>query len=363
VSAPLVVLDADVLGRQRTGDETYMAGLLRELAAAGPNDLRLAAITRLPDLVPDGIEPIELPARSQTLRMAVGVPRLLRRLRPALAHFQHSLPLASPCPAVVTVHDLSFERDRSLMPLRDWLIFRTVVPRSARGAASVLAVSELTKRDLIELYGIPEAKIVVTPNGVDPAFTPNGPHPDGESYALFVGALQPRKDATTAIEALALVGEQAPRLVVVGPDKGGRAAAERAAGELGLGDRVDFRGHVPQDELAALYRGAACLVFPSRYEGFGLPVLEAMASGTPVVATTAGALPEVAGDAAILVEERNPVALAGGIERAIADRERLRAAGLERARRYSWAETARRTLELYREIVRSAKGSTASTVP
>jgi glycosyltransferase involved in cell wall biosynthesis len=215
----------------------------------------------------------------------------------------------------------------------------------------VLAVSELTKRDLIELYGIPEEKIVVTPNGVDPAFTPDGPQPNGEPYALFVGALQPRKDATTAIEALALVGEQPPRLILVGPDKGGRADAESTAQRLGLADRVELRGHVPQYELAALYRGAACLVFPSRYEGFGLPVLEAMASGTPVVATTAGALPEIAGGAAILVDQRNPVALAGGIERAIADRERLRRAGLERARRYSWAETARRTLEVYRELL------------
>ena len=107
--------------------------------------------------------------------MAVGLPRLLRRLRPAVAHFQHSLPLACPCPAVVTVHDLSFERDPSVMSRRDRLIFRTVVPRSARRAARVLAVSERTKRDLIELYGIPEEKIVVTPNGVDPAFTPEGP--------------------------------------------------------------------------------------------------------------------------------------------------------------------------------------------
>jgi glycosyltransferase involved in cell wall biosynthesis len=351
MSLPLVVLDADVLGRQRTGDETYVRCLLRELAAAAPGDLRLAAVTRHPELVPEGIEPVELPARSQTLRMAVGVPRLLRRLRPALVHFQHALPLAAPSPAVLTVHDLSFERDPSLMPPRDRLIFRTVVPRSARRADRVLAVSELTKRDLIELYGIPEEKIVVTPNGVDPAFTAEGPSPDGEPYALVVGALQRRKDATAAIEALALIGEAAPRLVIVGPDKGGRADAERKAAELGLANRVELRGHVPQDDLAALYRGAACLVFPSRYEGFGLPVLEAMASGTPVVATTAGALPEVAGDAAILVEERNPVALAGGIERAIADRERLGAAGLERASHYSWADTARRTLEVYRSLL------------
>ncbi len=349
MSDPLVVIDADVLGRQRTGDETYIRGLLGELA--GAPGLRLAAITRRPDLVPEGIEPIELPAHSQTLRMGFRVPRLLRRLRPKLAHFQHSLPLSCPCPAVLTVHDLSFERDSAVMGLRDRLTFKAAVPRSARRAARVLAVSELTKRDLIEHYGIPETKIVVTPNGVDPAFTPQGSSPNGEPYALFVGALQPRKNAGIAIEALALLGEGAPRLVVVGKDHGGRADAERAAERNGIAGRVDFRGHVSQEELAALYRGAACLVFPSRYEGFGLPMVEAMASGTPVVATTAGALPEVAGGAAILVEERNPVALAGGIERAIADRERLVAAGLERARQFTWAETARRTLEVYRSLL------------
>jgi glycosyltransferase involved in cell wall biosynthesis len=345
---PLVVIDADVLGRQRTGDETHVAALLRELA--GTPDLRFAAVTRRPELVPPSIEPVELAARSQTIRMAVQLPRLLRRLRPALAHFQHSLPVACPCPAVVTVHDLSFERDPAVMGLRDRLIFRAVVPRSARRAARVLAVSERTKRDLIELYDIPDEKIVVTPNGVDPVFSPDGPSPDADPYALFVGALQPRKDPQSAIDALALLGDGELRLVLVGPDKGGRAAAEQAAERNGLRGRVEFRGHVPQEELAALYRGAACLVFPSRYEGFGLPVLEAMASGTPVVATTAGALPEVAGDAAILVEERDPVALAGGIERALADRERLVAAGLERATRFTWPETARRTLAVYREL-------------
>ena len=193
--------------------------------------------------------------------------------------------------------------------------------------------------------------VALSSNGVDPSFSPEGPTPNGTPYALVVGTLQPRKDPEAAIEALALLGDDDLRLVFAGPDKGGRADAERAAERSGLSRRVEFRGHVPQEELAALYRGAACLVFPSRYEGFGLPALEAMATGTPVVATTAGALPEVAGDAAILVEERNPAALAGGIERALADRERLVRAGLARAKRYSWAETARRTLDVYRELL------------
>jgi glycosyltransferase involved in cell wall biosynthesis len=349
MSVPLVVLDADVLGRQRTGDETYVTALLRGLA--GTPDLRLAAITRRPELVPAGIEPVELRARSQIWRMAASMPRLLRRLRPALAHFQHALPLACPCPAVVTVHDLSFERDPSLMSLRDRLVFRTAVPRSARRAVRVLAVSERTKRDLVELYRVPAEKIVVTPNGVDPAFTPDGPSPDGAPYALVVGTLQPRKDPGLAIEALALLGDGDLRLVFAGPDKGGRAQAERTAERAGLAARVEFMGHVERDELAALYRGAACLVFPSRYEGFGLPALEAMASGTPVVATTAGALPEVTGDAAILVDDRSPASLAGAIERALADRDRLVTAGLRRAAQFTWAETARRTLEVYRSLL------------
>jgi glycosyltransferase involved in cell wall biosynthesis len=236
------------------------------------------------------------------------------------------------------------------MSRRDRLVFRTMVPRSVRRAARVLTVSEWTKRDLIEHYSVPEDKVVVTPNGVDPIFAPSGARPDGSPYALFVGTLQPRKDPLAALEALALVPDDL-RLVLVGPDKGSGAEAHRTASKLGLNGRVEFAGHVEKGRLAELYRGARCLVFPSRYEGFGLPVVEAMASGTPVVAAAGGSVPEVAGDAAVLVEPGNPVALAGGIERALADRERLVRAGLERAKQYSWAETARRTLAAYKELV------------
>jgi glycosyltransferase involved in cell wall biosynthesis len=123
-----------------------------------------------------------------------------------------------------------------------------------------------------------------------------------------------------------------------------------SAQALGLESRVEFNGHVEREELASLYRGAACLVFASRYEGFGLPVLEAMASGTPVVAVRSSSIPEVAGGAAVLVE-RDAEALAAGIEQALSDRERLRAAGLERAAQFSWAETARRTAAVYGALV------------
>ena len=349
MSEPLVVLDADVLGRQRTGDETYVAALLTELARLD-HGFRLAAVTRLPELVPDGIETIQLEARSQILRMGFGLPRLLRRLQPRLAHFQHVVPPGCPCPAVVTIHDLSFERHPELMGRRDRLVFRTMVPRSVRRAARVLAVSEWTKRDLVDYYDFPEDKVVVTPNGVDPVFTPIGERREDGPYALFVGTLQPRKDPLAALEAVALL-KDGLRLILVGPDKGLEAEARRLASELGLNGRVEFAGHVEKQQLAELYRGAACFVFPSRYEGFGLPVVEAMASGTPVVAAASGSIPEVAGDAAVLVEPGDPVALAGGIERALADRERLVEAGLERAKRYRWSETARQTLDVYRELL------------
>ena len=165
----IVVVDADVLGRQRTGDETYVANLLRTLPgpAAGAG-LELAAVTRRPDLVPDGVRAVELATGSQELRMAWSFPRLLRRLGAALVHTQYAVPLRCPCPAVVTIHDLSFED--GLMGRRDRFVFERVVPRSARSAARVLTVSERTKRDLVERYDLAPDTIVVTPNGVDPAF-------------------------------------------------------------------------------------------------------------------------------------------------------------------------------------------------
>ena len=329
----MILVDADVLGRNRTGDETYVRELLRALPAVA-HDLRIGALARDGALVPAGVEPVVLRARSQELRMAVGVPRLLRRLRPELAHFVHSLPLYCSVPAVLTVQDLSWERDPSVFGWWDLATFKVFVRNSVKRARHVFAISERTKRDLVELYGTPAEKITVTPLAPDPEFRPAQQH---DSFLLFVSAIEPRKQPLDAIDAANAVGR---KLVVVGPPKDAELAAE-------LSRRgADVRGYVPKDELVRLYQSAACLVFPSRYEGFGLPVVEAMACGTPVVAAPEPALQEVAGDAAIFTDD-----LADGVRRALAERDRLSAAGLERAKAFSWQETARLTADVYRRML------------
>jgi glycosyltransferase involved in cell wall biosynthesis len=339
----LVVVDADVLGRRRTGDESYVRNLLRTLPApAAGAGLRIAAVTRHPELVPAGIEPIELEARSQELRMLWSLPRRLRSLRASLVHTQYALPFRCPCPAVVTIHDLSFEEDDPpLMGRRDRWTFRRVVPRAARAAARVLTVSERTKRDLVERYDLPPERVVVTPNGVDPAFGPDGASYKLQlgPYALAVGAVQRRKNQ---LAALAAAREAGLELVVAGPLKDQRVAAELRAGGAQL------EGYVETEQLAELYRGAACLVQASRHEGFGLPVVEAMASGTPVVITPDPALVEVAGGAAVVVPETD---LADGIRTALAEPDRLRAAGLERGRAFTWEAAAEATVRVYAEAL------------
>ena len=348
VSAPLVVIDADVLGRQRTGDETYVAALLRELAIAAPSDLHLAPITRQPELVPAAVEPLELPAKSQIaahgLRGAAPAPPL----RPALAHFVHALPLACPCPAVLTVQDLSFERLPAVMGRRD----RLALPdeRPALGAPSRTRADDLggdeTRPD----------RALRHPRGEDrrhaarrrPDLHARGPAPDGEPYALFVGALQPRKEPVTAIEALSLLDGD-PRLVLVGPDKGGGEDVGAAAQRLGVAS-VQLRGHVERDELAALYRGAACLVFPSATRASACRCSRrwrrARRSSRPRGRAARGGRRRGRPRRA-----RRP-GRARRRDRARARRPRApRAAGLERAQRFTWAETARRTLEVYRELL------------
>ena len=298
MTEPLVVVDADVLGRRRTGDETYVRNLLRELGSlADASGFRIAAVTRHPELVPDGIEPLVLRTPLQELRMLRTLPRLLRRTGAALVHTQYAVPVRSPCPAVVTIHDLSFEHGSEHMALKDRLVFRRVVPRAARAARRVLTVSERTRADLVRLYGLPEEKVVVTPNGVDPGVCAR--------EQLCSSARTSSRSGRCSRGRTTWPHSPPPRLSRCRSSSPAPSRTRRSRRRL-RDAGADLRGYVSQEELAELYRGAACLVQPSHFEGFGLPMLEAMASGTPVVALDEPALREVGGDAAIFVEEDAP---------------------------------------------------------
>jgi glycosyltransferase involved in cell wall biosynthesis len=240
-------------------------------------------------------------------------------------------------PFVVTVHDVAVFRHPDAFPRWTREYSRRVVPRVLRAAARVLAVSEFTASELVEVLGVPREKIDITPNAVDGVFRPDGPRAEGE-YALVVGTLEPRKNLARAIDAAARLGVE---LRVVGARGWGGVEAR--------GAHVRWLGELSDGELAAQCRGALCLVYPSLYEGFGIPVLEAMACGTPVVTSQGGATEEVAGGAAVLVDPLDAESIATGMREAIGARDELRARGLARAREFSWDETARRTLRAYEE--------------
>jgi glycosyltransferase involved in cell wall biosynthesis len=242
-------------------------------------------------------------------------------------------PVRSSVPVVVTVHDLAVLRHPGAFNQWTRRYSRFAVPRVAGAARRLIAVSEFTRGEIVELLGVPEERICVIPNAVGEAFVADGPASGGD-YVLAVGTLEPRKNLGAAQEAAQRLGVEL-----------------RVVGAQGWGDvQVNgWLGRVSDEELAALYRGARCLVFPSLYEGFGIPVLEAMACGTPVVTSAGGATEEVAGGAAVLVDPHDPAAIAAGIEEASSRSDELRARGLERAAQFSWVRVAAETRAVYEE--------------
>jgi glycosyltransferase involved in cell wall biosynthesis len=234
----------------------------------------------------------------------------------------------------VTIHDLALLRHPAAFPA--W--HRTSGPRALRAgvlaADAVVCVSEFTRAELLDLLPVAPERVRVVPNGVDPVFMPHGAAADGD-YVLAVGTLEPRKNLAAAVEGARLAGVEL-----------------RVAGAAGWGGvAVDgWLGEPSDEQLAALMRGARCLVYPSLYEGFGLPVLEAMACGTPVVTSRGGATEEVAGGAAVLVDPGDPAAIAAGIEEAARRRDELVAAGAVRAAPFTWTRTADLVEALWREL-------------
>lgn len=353
-----VAIDAQALAGQKTGIGHYMGQLLAALRAVAPDE----------DLVE--IQPDQARVMRTDRRIRWQQWELPRRARSARADLLHVTgfdgPVWKPLPVVLTVHDLIGMILPGNLPPVSRLYWARWLPFTVRFADRIVAVSECTRRDIQRLLGIPADRIDVVHSGVDPAFRlqPAADLAAGQDrygltgeFILYLGTLEPRKGIDTLIEAFArLAAAGLPhRLVIAGrPGWSWQSLIDLAAAR-GLGDRVRFLDYVPDEDRARLYGAAAVFAFPSRYEGFGLPVVEAMACGTPVVCSDAAALPEVAGGAAVLVPPDQPVVLAEAIAGVLKDPGRaadLRDRGLRRAAELTWDRTARSTLEVYRRTLR-----------
>lgn len=283
-----------------------------------------------------------------------------------LFHFPNFIvrPLSSG-KAVATIHDLSFVRYPQFTEKKNLRFLSHWIPITLRRAAKILVVSEFTKRELVEIYGVAEKKIAVTPNGVSEEFQPvtdagllkqvREKYQLPESFILAVGTLEPRKNLSTLIQALALLKKEkkeVPPLVLIGPPGWHneywnlKTQVERGR----LEHQVKFLFYAERADMPALYSAARALVFPSLYEGFGLPVLEAMACGAPVLASRAASIPEVAGEAAVYLDPERPAEWSEAIGQLLRGKipvEPLRWRGLEQAKKFTWARTAQLTLEAY----------------
>lgn len=267
---------------------------------------------------------------------------------------------------VITIHDVIPLVMPWAFPLKRRLVLTAALSCIRRQADMVIVPSEAVREDVVRYLKVDRGRIIVIPWGCEERFQPSGePNnleavqrkyglPDG--YILFLGTLEPRKNVTTLVGAFSLLAEklgQDLKLVIAGGRGWGCEGLLETVEALGLHDRVIFTGFVEEEDLPDLYRGALLFVYPSLYEGFGLPILEAMACGTPVIASNTSSMPEVAGDAALLVDPYDPEALASAMASVLTDealREAFRQKGVARVKRFSWEAVARKTLEVYQAL-------------
>jgi glycosyltransferase involved in cell wall biosynthesis len=368
---PRIGYDITSLIGMHTGVGNYTRQLLTHmLALDGEHDFLL--LSNRPEATLDvprsaRAQPMVQPFPSRMLWMQGVLPRLLRTARPDLCHYPNSIgPLNSPCRYVVTIHDMTLSFLPQYHPLRKRLLVRPLIPIVARRAARIITVSEQARDDIVRLLRVPAARVVVIPEAAAPIFYKAAPAEQARvreryrlrgPYLLYVGTLEPRKNLVRLIRAwhrLWRSGAIPHQLVLVGGRGWQDAEIYRIVQSLDCGDALRLAGYIPTADLPALYSAADAFAFPSLAEGFGLPVIEAMACGTPVLVSTDRALRDLAGAAALAVDPYDIQAIETGLERLLSDaalRDQLRAQGLQRAATYSWDETARRTLAVYQEVM------------
>jgi len=354
------------------GIGTYVRNLLRQLARLD-GDNEYIAVCRPDDMgfvrsLGENFLAVAETAPPYSIREQFTLPMALRRTRADLFHAPHYvLPPLTPCRSVVTIHDLIHLRFPEYLPNRlAYSYARAMIWSAIRRADRVLTVSEASKRDILRFFNVSAGKVEVVPNAIDDRF---GIPPTDEEVAqvreryqlqapflLYAGNIKPHKNLERLIEAFGDVrrrGFDRLKLLIIGDQVTKYATLRHAVHRCKLHTHVRFFGFVPDRMLAVLYRLADAFVFPSLYEGFGLPPLEAMACGTPVVTSNVSSLPEVVGDAALLVDPYDTRAIADALERVLSDealRRDLVARGLERAKEFSWERSVRRIREVYAEV-------------
>lgn len=372
-----IAIDAHTVGTKLGGNESYAVNLIEALAQIDSTNNYTIYVTtneardRFSNRWPNFKVRSTLP-HTPLIRIPLTLSAELRKHPVDVLHVQFTAPPFCPCPFVVSIHDLSFEHLPQTFKRRSRTQLRLTVRHSARRAARILSLSQHTRSDIMETYGIEPNRIEAIPLAAPDHFCRVNDKRELQrvrhnygiegDYILSVGSIQPRKNLARLIKAYAQLrgdcsADKLPKLVLVGKCAWLYDETLRALDQVGVKDSVVLTGYVPESDLPAIYSSALCFVYPSYFEGFGLPPLEAMKCGIPVVVGNQTSLPEVVGNAGLTVDPFDVDAIAGAIRRLMNDsalRAELSQKGQERASTFTWRETARRTLQIYQDVAQSA---------
>lgn len=316
---------------------------------------------------------------NRTWWMQFTAPRIIGQLQPELCHFTNVVaPLKAPCPIVVTIHDAAILMNPHWQPLKSLLAVRAFLPSVARRADAIIAVSHSARRDLVSYLHLPPDKVHVVYEAAASQYRPiqNAVELDRvcrkyrlqEPFALYVGTIEPRKNLDRLVQAFGQVrsANRQLQLILVGQLGWKYRKVLKQIEDLGLQDRVRCLGYVPDEDLPAIYSLANFSVYPSLYEGFGLPIIESMACGTPVITSNQSSMAELGAGAALLIDPLQINSIADGFSRLLNDttlQSELRVAGLQRAAQYSWSRAAAETLKVYKSIKQRVPGTSATHAP
>ena len=361
-------VDAHAIGRQLTGNEVYVRNLVTHFAALDTDSQFIAYLSasNVNGWVPGRFER-RIVSKNPFCRLGYDLSRNLLRDQPDILHVQYTAPLECPVPVVVSVHDVSFVEHPEYFQFARRRQLCWTVRRTVRMAAKIITGSEFSRAAIARVYGLNGDEIAVVPNAASPIFRPIASEAAfarvlarfemAAPFLLTVGDLQPRKNQIGLIRAFAEAVRSTPgiahHLVIAGKDTWFAPRVRAAARESGVADRIHFTGFVSDEELLDLYNACDVFVFPSFYEGFGLPVLEAMACGRAVACSDTSAIPEVADSAAILFDPNSNGEITKAILDLMLDRElrrRMGKLGLSRAQQFNWRKAAAQTLEVYHAV-------------